>query len=166
MIVSFDPSGNFKEGKGTTGICYMWDKGEIHKVDELKANDYTRAEAYWQAHLHRLEMIRYHMPLEIVMEGFRLYGHKSKQQTNSEFETPMLIGLIRHYCYKYGVPLHIQFATEVKTRWSDSVLEKAGHIYIKGGDRFLTATDQPLNNHKTDALRHALHYYRYKRKGD
>jgi hypothetical protein len=164
MIIAFDPSGNFKEGKGTTGICLMWDKGEIQKVDQIHAGDYDCAEAYWRAHIHFLTAMRSQVDIEVVMEGFRLYGHKSKEQTNSEFETPMLIGLIRYYCYKHEIPLTIQFATEVKTRWSDKVLLSKEIIYNKGNSRYLVATDQSLNNHKTDAVRHAMHYFRYKRK--
>lgn len=164
MIISLDVSGNFKEGKGTTGICRMWSNGEIQKVDELKAEDFHTAEEYWDMHLHHLGITHDVVgSLEVVMEGFKLYGHKSKQQTNSEFETPMLIGIIRHYCWENNIPLKIQFASDVKTRWADSVLEKQNHIYLKGGKRYLTATDQPLNNHKTDALRHALHYFNYTR---
>jgi hypothetical protein len=165
MIIAFDPSGNFKEGKGTTGICYMWSKGEIHKVDQISATDFTSAESYWNAHVYRLkETLQVVGSLEVVMEGFRLYDHKSKQQVNSEFETPMLIGLIRYWCYQNNVPLTIQFAAEVKTRWADKVLLSKEIIYNKGNNRYLVATDQPLNNHKTDAVRHAMHYFRYKRK--
>jgi hypothetical protein len=165
MIIAFDPSGNFKEGKGTTGICIMWDNGDIHKVDHISAVGFSRAEAYWNAHITYLERLQLQdIGIELVMEGFRLYGHKSKEQTNSEFETPMLIGLIRHYCWLNEIPLTIQFAADVKTRWSDSVLLSKEIIYNKGNNRYLVATDQPLNNHKTDAVRHALHYFRYKRK--
>jgi hypothetical protein len=164
MIIALDPSGNFKEGKGTTGICQIWNDGKIQKVDEIKADHYKNAEAYWHAHLDYIEYFVHQTDVEVVMEGFRLYGHKSKEQTNSEFETPMLIGLIRHYCWINEIPLTIQFAAEVKTRWSDKILQNSEIIYNKGNSRYLVATDQPLNNHKTDAVRHALHYFRYKRK--
>jgi hypothetical protein len=164
MIIALDPSGNFKEGKGTTGIFHAWSTGEIHKVAELKASDYDSAEDYWEAHIRLLgSVFEVAGDLEVVMEGFKLYGHKSKQQTNSEFETPMLIGVIRYWCHISGVPLKIQFASDVKTRWSDSVLEAKGIIEIRNGKRYLVATGQALNNHKTDALRHGMHYITYTR---
>lgn len=161
MIIAFDPSGNFKEGKGTTGICHMDMSGNPLGVYEIQAAQFTLAEEYWDAHLFHLssEPVQ-----ELVMEGFRLYATKSSEQTNSQFETPQLIGVIRHWCYENVLPLKITYAVEVKTRWSDDVLERKGYIYKKGKRRYLTATNQLLNNHKTDALRHALHYFRYGRK--
>lgn len=164
MIVSFDPSGNFKEGLGTTGIALLDSHDDIKGVGEIHAGKFESAEEYWDRHIRYLEMLAIvHFKLEMVIEGFRLYNHKRDQQVNSQFETPQLIGAIRLWCYQMKVPLTIQYASEVKTRWSDAVLEKAGYIYIKNGRRYLTATNEPLNNHKTDALRHGLHYSKYKR---
>jgi hypothetical protein len=165
MIIALDPSGNFKEGFGTTGICHLWDDGTVQKVDEIRAKDCDSPEHYWFQHIKLLKSLHDEgMGLEVVMEGFRLYGHKSKEQTNSLFETPKLIGIIELWCWVHEVPLTIQFASEVKTRWSDKILQNSEIIYNKGNSRYLVATDQPLNNHKTDAVRHALHYFRYKRK--
>lgn len=171
MIIAFDPSGNFVEGKGTTGIAFMHNStGEVWKVDEIQATEFSSPEEYWDAHLVLLE--DFQDPFgeqEVVMEGFRLYGHKAKTQTHSIFETPMLIGLIRHWCYMNRVPCTIQYAADVKTRWSDNVLSRKGVISGSGEDktfkskRKLIASGQILNNHKTDAIRHAMHYFRYTR---
>lgn len=161
MIIALDPSGNWNEGKGTTGICYMSDQGKPIEVDEIHAGNFSSPESYWTAHTLCLEG---HSFAEVVMEGFRLYATKKNEQVNSQFETPQLIGVIRHHCFINHIPLKITYAVEVKLRWSDDVLERKGYIYKKNGRRYLTATDQQLNNHKTDALRHALHYYRYGRK--
>lgn len=164
MIISFDPSGNHSEGKGTTGICIAYGKGEIHKVDEIQALKYETPEDYWHQHIKLLKMfLDVTGDLEVVMEGFRLYGHKKNEQVNSQFETPQLIGVIRHWCYGAEVPLKIHYAHEVKNRWSDSILLKENIIYTKGRVRYLTKTDQLLNNHKTDAVRHMLHYVNYTR---
>jgi hypothetical protein len=166
MIISLDPSGNFKEGLGTTGICHMFDNGEVAGVDEIHAGSFLSPEAYWNQHIEHIEDWAFKTgEPEIVMEGFRLYATKKNEQVNSQFETPQLIGVIRHWCWNNSIPLKITYAVEVKTRWSDEVLIRKGYIYKKGNRRYLTATDQLLNNHKTDALRHALHYYRYGRKG-
>lgn len=166
MIIAFDPSGNFKEGLGTTGICHMDMNGNPLSVDEIHAGDFESPEAYWGAHIEHLEDWAFKTgENETVMEGFRLYATKRNEQTNSQFETPQLIGVIRQWHYDNMIPLKITYAVEVKSRWSDDVLIRKGYIYKKGGKRYLTATNQLLNNHKTDALRHALHYFRYGRKG-
>lgn len=161
MIIALDPSGNWNEGKGTTGICIMWSRGELHKVHELQAEKFKSPEAYWDAHISYLGAFEGDGGLEVVMEGFRLYGHKSKEQTNSQFETPQLIGVIRHWCYVNDVPLKIQYATEVKTRWSDDILLKKEIIWKRNNVRYFK--NQVLNNHKTDAIRHAMHYFSFTR---
>ena len=167
LIVALDPSGNFTEGNGTTGIC-IWDTDKDGRsyVDDIHAGHFKSAEEYWQSHVNLLESylhITKGLGLEVVMEGYRLYGHKSDTQVNSTLETPQLIGVIRYWCYANNVPLKIQYAVEVKNRWSDSVLEKKGIIEIVNKRRKLISSGQWLNNHKTDALRHALHYQRYKK---
>lgn len=167
LIIALDPSGNFTEGNGTTGVCEL--EGKLATVSDIHAGDYKKAEEYWNAHiefLHNfLDYAKYSKQvLEVVMEGYRLYGHKANTQTNSTLETPQMIGVIRYWCYMNNVPLKIQFAVEVKSRWSDSVLEKTGVIEIINGRRKLIASGQWLNNHKTDALRHALHYQKYGKK--
>ena len=165
LIVALDPSGNFTEGNGTTGICFLHGDNSI-KVNEIHAGHFDSAEEYWDKHIETLDLASYQIDedMEVVMEGYRLYGHKSATQVNSTLETPQLIGVIKHWCYVNKVPLKIQFAVEVKNRWKDSVLEKLGVIEIVNTRRKLISSGQWLNNHKTDALRHAMHYQKYGRK--
>ena len=167
LIVALDPSGNHSEGNGTTGICEL--EGKEAMVKDIHAGSYEMAEAYWGAHIDYLDSFllyakKNQQTMEVVMEGYRLYGHKSATQINSTLETPQLIGVIKFWCYENCVPLKIQFAADVKNRWSDSVLEKLGVIEIVNRRRKLSSSGQWLNNHKTDALRHALHYQKYGRK--
>ena len=163
LIVALDPSGNFSEGNGTTGVCTL--KGDYATVTDIYAGHFNSAEEYWNAHIDYLELtLSVLHEFEVVMEGYRLYGHKTATQINSTLETPQLIGVIKYWCYRHGVPLKIQFAADVKKRWSDSVLEKLGVIEIVNRRRKLSSSGQWLNNHKTDALRHALHYQKYGRK--
>lgn len=169
VIIALDPSGNFTEGNGTTGICIITEaiyqlKPPKILVSDIHAGNYKTAEEYWDEHIIFLNScLHKHMSIEVVMEGYRLYGHKSDTQINSTLETPQLIGVIKYWCYVNKVPLKIQFATDVKKRWSDSVLEKTGVIEIINRRRKLISSGQWLNNHKTDALRHALHYQRYRK---
>lgn len=160
IIVVIDPSGNFKEGKGTTGMCVL-DNGTPLFLEDIKASDFSSAEEYWNGIINK---IRQYEPDQLVFEGYRLYNNKkiaASAQANSELETPQLIGAIKLYCHIKSIPYHIQFATEVKTRWSDHVLVKKGIIESRNGRFYFNG--EMTNDHKRDALRHGLHYWRYNR---
>lgn len=156
-LLSFDPSGNWgKEGMGTSGLCYV-ENGEVVRLGEIKASSYKSETAYWLAHN---VIIAQFQPDYVVMEGFKLYGSKKNEQVNSELQTSQIIGVIKVFCYENDIPLAVQFASEVKTRWSDEVLFQKG-ILNKKGAKYLWK-GQETNTHKRDSLRHALHFMRYK----
>jgi hypothetical protein len=155
-LLSLDISGNFKEGKGTSGICIM-DDGKIRSLSELKASDYDSAERYWNAHRKLLEQMK---PDYLVFEGFRLYETKAKTQIHSEFETPQLIGCLKMFCFDLNIPYLVQFAGEVKKRWHEDILVKKGILELKNG-RYLW-NGKATNGHMRDALKHVLHFSRYK----
>jgi hypothetical protein len=159
-LLAIDISGNFEEGKGTSGICIMED--DQIKLLELKATEFKRKESYWQSHL---DFINSEKPNQIVVEGFRLYNHKGKKadmQTHSLMETPKLIGIIELFCYQNNIPLTIQFASEVKTRWSEEVLVRLGYLEEKNGRYYFDG--KITSTHKRDSLKHGLHFERYKLK--
>lgn len=156
--LSFDPSGNFVEGKGTTGFAIAVNDLPI-EVGRIAATDYKKAVEYWKAHV---DFIRKVKPDSMVMEGYRLYNHKgmaAASQANSILETPQLIGIVTLTAYSLQIPLKIQFAKDVKTRWSDDVLINKG-ILEKNG-RYLNFKGKPTVTHERDALRHLMHYIRY-----
>lgn len=158
IILAIDPSGNFKEGKGTSGLCLLKDK-EIDTLWDIQARDYVKDVAYWHDHIYNIE--KFH-PDFVVIEGYRLYNHRgmaAASQANSELETSQLIGAIKLKCYEYSIPLHIQFASEVKSRWSDDVLVNTGTLERRGNRLYFN--DRMTNDHQRDALRHALHFWRY-----
>lgn len=160
-ILSFDPSGNFgKEGMGTTGTCVL-ENGDPVFLGQITAKSYLSEEAYWFTHLDFINAIE---PDEIVIEGYKLYNHKGMKantQANSELQTPQLIGAIKTYCYSKSIPLTVQFASDVKTRWSEKVLVAKGYLEEKNGRyRFMGSQ---TSTHKRDAMKHALHYWRYGR---
>lgn len=160
-ILSFDPSGNWKEGKGTTGICIM-ETGKPTRLSELKASDYESDVEYWAAHE---DLILLEFPTQIVCEGYKLYNHRGKSasiQANSELETPQLIGIIKLVAYRMNIPLQIQFASEVKNRWSDSVLTKLNYLDQRGSRFYFKG--QLTNLHQRDSLRHCIHFKHYKLK--
>ncbi len=160
-VLAFDPSGNWQEGKGTTGYCVMVG-GIPLKLGEIKASDYESPEAYWDAHL---ALIGDEFPAFVVVEGYKLYNHRGREakiQSNSILETPQLIGCIRWYCYFEEFPLTIQYASDVKTRWNDDLLVRQGYLEQKGNRYYFNA--ELTSKHKRDALRHALHFATYKLK--
>jgi hypothetical protein len=159
-ILALDISGNFHEGKGTTGICRLYgsSKDNIY-LSELKAEDFDSQVEYWATHQELIERI---LPDYLVVEGYKLYNHKGKSasmQANSNLETPQLLGAIKLVAYRMDIPITIQYASDVKTRWSEDVLTRLGYLEQKGNryyfDGKLTST------HKRDALKHALHFERY-----
>jgi hypothetical protein len=158
-IMSIDVSGNFKEGRGTSGLVMLESDGTL-ALGEISAREFDSAEEYWAKHR---QIITLYQPDYVVMEGFRLYGAKANEQINSEFETPQLIGIIKMVCYDLKIPLTIQFASEVKTRWSEDVLVAKGILELKNG--LYLWNGQRTNQHKRDSLKHALHFERYKLKG-
>lgn len=159
-ILAIDVSGNWHEGKGTSGVCDMNDNVTI--LSEIKAAEYDSPELHWNAHTGLIDT-RYSIfgdELQIVIEGFRLYESKAKNQIQSQFETPQLIGVIRHHCFVKGIPLKIQYAVEVKQRWDETVMLNLGILTFESG-RYLF-NGEATSTHKRDALKHALHFKRYK----
>jgi hypothetical protein len=158
-LLALDISGNFKEGKGTTGICLM-ENGEVTKLDAISAKDFDSVEEYWA---EQGDYINREWPDHVVMEGYKLYNHKgmsAKTQANSDLETPQLLGFLKMVCYYLEIPYTIQYAADVKTRWSEDVLVQLG-ILEKKGTKYYWNGDSTVT-HKRDALKHALHWTRYK----
>lgn len=157
-IIALDPSGNHdseKEGMGTTGIA-KYVKGEI-TLHEIKASDFSSTAEYWD---DVVESILNFDPDHIVMEGYKLYNHagmSAQTQSNSTLMTSQLIGAIKLAAYCRKIPVHIQYAADVKTRWSNQVLQAKG--ILEAGDKF---KGKATNNHKRDSLRHLLHFKKYK----
>lgn len=160
-ILAIDPSGNFREGKGTTGYCKMYN-GRILDVGEIKAEGFPTAAEYWFSHKF---MINTFMPDVVVCESYQLYHHKGKKaetQAHSYLETPQLIGVITVACWEKDVPLIFQTASQVKTRWPEDLLVQEGFITKEGRSYFWNG--KKLSRHEIDAIRHAVHYSKYGKK--
>ena len=159
-ILGIDPSGNFKEGKGTTGLALVdahTNQLVTHTI--VSASDYTRMELYWDANLNLITTLANQLThTGIVMEDYVLYNTRAKAQVNSTLETPKLIGLLQWWFYKNKIPYHMQLASAIKSRWTDELLAKK-KIIIKHGNTFRQpGTLININHHSRDALRHAVHY--------
>ena len=159
-ILALDPSGNFNEGKGTTGWClFNAVNNTISKIGSISASDYKCMEAYWNQHLILIKdyIKKYNNELIIVFEDYILYESKMKSQIHSRMETPKIIGIMQWYCYTHNIPYAMQMASEVKNRWSDKILLHKKYI-IEKGNKFYLPNNMPLNKHNKDAVRHAIHY--------
>ena len=124
-ILCIDPSGNYNEGKGTTGWSLLNENINIIACGQLLASEYKSKEEYWN---NVIKLIINMNPDTIVLEDFLLYAHKSNNQINSRFETPKLIGLIEMYAWENKIPIHLQRAVDVKNRWTDDILVKKNII--------------------------------------
>lgn len=180
FVVGIDPSGNYKEGNGTTGIA-VFDK-EANKVIALREvcnHDYTSWEAAFSNTENKIwDLLEFHMPEEsnrfntaFVIEDYLLYGSKANSQINSYLETPRLIGYLGVSLWEYGMPVAYQKAVDVKKRWSDEILEHHKYIVRTGNNKtyehchgtspFSVELDGEmvqLKSHHLDAIRHAVHY--------
>lgn len=160
-ILAFDPSGNFNEGKGTTGWVLMNAKEELLARGYISAEDYHCAEEYWNAHLDliRHNHKKYGSNLIVVIEDYILYRNRSQNQTNSKMETCRLIGVMQYVCWKLKQDYSMQLAATVKDRWSDELLLREHIIYRHRSNLIHTDSNLSLGlGHTRDAFRHALHF--------
>lgn len=166
-ILAIDPSGNFEEGKGTTGTClFNVAANQIEFVQDIRASDYKTKEEYWQAHINYIKLIRsQYGELCVVIEDFTLDPRRAMQQSHSKMETPKIIGILQLYCKQKGLPYKMQRAVEVKNRWADHILEykkyivKKNRMYYIAHDYFVE--NKPISRHCKDAIRHAVHYHTF-----
>lgn len=158
-ILAIDPSGNFTEGKGTTGWSLLDENINILACGQILASQYNNKEDYWGSVITLIEHLQ---PDILVIEDFLLYASKSNNQINSRFETPKLIGLIEMYAYKNNVTIKLQRAVDVKNRWTDDILVH-NNIISKLGNRYY-AGGVLVSEHIRDAIRHGVHYIHYKLK--
>lgn len=164
-ILVFDPSGDFTQGQGQTGICLFHPDNDTYESLAIKAKDYTQAENYWGAHTDLIKRAvgDYSTDLVIVVEDFMLYGNKALQQTGSRFETVKLIGIMQQLAHTLETDFYLQRASIVKPRWSDETLEYKGYLWRKPSTGLWYHYDRHtiMNDHRRDALRHAVHYAKF-----
>jgi hypothetical protein len=163
FILSIDPSGAFKEGKGTTGWClFSHTTDRIISLGEISAHKFDNACDYWEAHLNLINAVVKHIQTEypdaylrVVIEDYLLYAHKANSQINSRMETSQLLGILKQHLHKSRLPYRIRPASQVMKRWNNKILLRKGYIE-KFKNRWVFKK-QFLNDHKMDAIRHAVH---------
>lgn len=158
-VLGVDPSGNYEEGKGHTGLA-------VFDADKKKVlyTGYTFAENYptWQEYFHNTWvkiqglMLEYHIH-DLSIEDYVLYGTKAKDQINSKLETPRIIGYLLMQCWYYDYNVYIRPAVRVKKRWHEDVLVEYGYIEKQGKSYVLPGDTRVLMTHELDAIKHAVH---------
>lgn len=161
-VLSFDPSGEFTRGKGTTGWCVMdCLTTDVLQIGTISARDFDEKYAYWDEHIQLIRRMykQYGSKLGVTVEDYILYKQRVDAQINSNFETCRVIGIIEHYCWSNMINCNLRFAVAAKTRWTDEILEHKGIIKpCLGGYIVDCAKDHLLATHELDAIRHAAHY--------
>jgi Holliday junction resolvasome RuvABC endonuclease subunit len=160
-VLGIDPSGNFKEGKGTTGWSLLDRQSNTFiKCGVIQASKFQTQEAYWLAHKMLIKQMfkDYHTEgIVVSIEDFVLYAREAKAQVNSAMETSQLIGVIKMECYLLSVYLYIRTASQVKRRWADSILCSNGYIYKLARNYYTDCSTYALCEHIRDSMRHAAH---------
>jgi len=169
-ILAFDPSGNWREGEGTTGWAWFTD-GKLTAFENIKSVDYGCPESYWDDHA---QLIRDLQPDVVVYETYKLQAGKAMQQSWSELETPQLIGIIRHECWIHDIPRYGQIIRHecwihdiprygqdpmIKKRFNDDILIQLGIAERRG--KLLYINGERTNDHMRDAIRHGLYFIKY-----
>lgn len=155
-VLCFDPSGNFEEGNGTTGWA-LFEDNELTLFGDVAAKDFDRIEDYWYAVTRPIRTFEVDT---VIIEDYRLFGHKAKQQSWSALETPQLIGHMRMYCYESDIEVVFQSPKD-KVRVADPQLERLGIIEKRGNIYY--CLDKKTNLHQRDAIRHGIFYHRYRK---
>ena len=161
VVLGVDPSGNFDEGKGITGFCRYDVENESIQLWDIKAKDFKRRVDYWNA--VRLDVLNAE-PNVVVVEDYILYNNKNIRaatQTNSQLETPRLLGLLEFFIKTNDITLVFQKAL-TKKRFDDNILVNLGYL-IKDGSRY-KFQGKVTNDHERDSLRHVLYYLKYGRR--
>lgn len=171
-VIGVDPSGNFIEGKGTTGIAvYDIKNDRIIHVAYVSAKFSTSQIGYWSEVIETLDQLVFKYGSRrsvLAVEDYLLYANTAKSQINSTFETPQLIGVIKFF-FKDICPVLFRNANTAKTRWTDDILTRKKYLlvdkklgyYIINEDGVMTQVIE----HSRDAVRHALYCGKFEIKG-
>ncbi len=156
-VLAIDPSGNFQEGKGTTGYVLMQVNDDLSydviEVGQIQAGAYLNRLDYWGAHI---KLLKPKYANHVVIEDFRLYNHSGMSaatQSHSLMETPRLLGLLEHTCHIMKLPYTMQMAAQQKP-WSDTILVNLGFLERVGKRYYLK--DKQVNDHQRSAFKHFL----------
>lgn len=162
ITLAIDPSGNFYEGKGHTGLawCYgSWERVNAKSIDAKKCS--SRID-YWNVIVGHLLELRDKRDagydVHVVIEKY--VTRSNGFTTGKVSETAMLIGVLIYYCENNNIPYTMQSPSQAKSRYSDDQLCKLFPNFTKKGNRYYL-NETCTNDHERDALRHLAFYKNY-----
>ena len=160
VIASIDPSGNFDEGKGKSGLAFIHLDNQYQIKDialqVVSAKEYASKLSYWHKIIVELFTVCSKYDVHVVCESYQLRESKAKSQSWSHLETPQLIGALMYRCYVSEIPFTLQTPAAAKRVWSDDRLVHEG--YLDNINNRLYYKGLMTNDHMRDALRHGLLY--------
>lgn len=160
--IAIDPSGNFLEGKGHTGIAIMTDcDWETVTTESINAKDYDTRYEYWTAVKQTIaKYVIRKLPVQVVIEN---YVVRSNGFTTGKMpETAMLIGVLVYFCEECRIPVYLQAPSQAKTRFRDDLLPSyIPGLRVSSKNRYYLK-DKLINDHERDAMKHLLYFKRYK----
>ncbi len=129
LVLSLDPSGNFKDGKGKTGLVVARTSDTGYAIlykDTIDAKDFDTRLEFWAAHLDAMDQ-----NLDaVIIEDFMLYPHI--KQGFSYMETPRLLGVMEMHAHMLDIPVVFQRAVDV-SGLKEEVLVEQRHTRKKEG---------------------------------
>lgn len=161
ITLAIDPSGNFEEGKGHTGIASMkngnWD---TVSVSSINAKDYETRFKYWTAVKKVIQnYILEGEQLQVVIENYVVRANGFT--TGKMPETAMLIGVLVYFCEMHSIPVYFQSPAHAKARFKDELIPTYVPNMKLVGNRFYLGS-KLTNDHERDALKHLLYFKRYR----
>lgn len=162
IVLAIDPSGNFDEGKGHTGLAWSFGDWDAVIVRSVNAKAYKRRVDYWEAVVKYIkDLAEKHSVANNIHVVIEKYVTRSNGFTTGKVsETAMLIGVLTYVCELNNIPYTMQTPSQVKTRYSDDALCKLFTYMESKGNRYYLG-DHCTNDHERDALRHLAFYKNY-----
>ena len=162
ITLAIDPSGNYTEGKGHTGIAGIKDSDwSTVFTKSVNAVDYDSRFEYWTAVKKVIQdYILEKTSIQVVIESYVVRANGFT--TGKMPETAMLIGVLLYFCEMYDVPVYFQNPSQAKTRFKDELLTTyLPQMKVSDKNRYFLGT-KLTNDHERDALKHLLYFKRYK----
>lgn len=145
IIMGWDPG-------ETTGVCVA----EWNQLETSFKVIYSSL-VTWPTRLPRIrELIEAYQPTNTVVESFRLYESKARDQIGNDFPSVQVIGIIEAYLYMTGLQLPTyQSASTISGRPPVQILpEHQGLLYLG------TAA---MMEHSNDAYKHMRYWIEHQR---
>lgn len=161
LTLAIDPSGNFTEGKGHTGVAGIKDNDwSTVFTKSVNASDYESRFEYWTAVKKIIQdYVIEKTPIQVVIESYVVRANGFT--TGKMPETAMLIGVLVYFCEMSGVPVYFQSPSQAKTRFRDGLIPTYIPQMTVDKNRYYLGK-KLTNDHERDALKHLLFFKRYK----